>query len=265
MNLRFAALLLAILAAPLYAQHEHHHTATQTRVSSPPPAEEHPSLTREQREAAFPDPGGMDMREHMDDDPVIATLLFDQLEWRDDGDLSGTAWKLRGWIGDGEHRVWLRTEGERPAGNTRGDVELLWGRPTGPWWDMLLGVRHDVGAGPRRDWLAMGVKGLAPYKVEVEATAYVGPAGRLAARAEAEYDVLLTNRLVLQPKLEANAWSPDAEAHGDARVDASFGLRLRYELRREFAPYLGYAWSREFGGGANATEGQWVAGMRVWF
>ena len=265
MNLRFAPMLLACLAIPAHAQHEHHHPTAQAQAASPAPSQEYPALTPEQHKAAFPDLGGMDMRGHMDDDPVIATLMFDQLEWRDDGNVAGTTWNLRGWIGDGDHRVWLRSEGERSVDRTRGDLELLWGRPAGPWWDMLLGVRHDIAGGPRRDWLAIGAKGLAPYKMEVEATAYVGSSGRIAARAEVEYDVLLTNRLVLQPKLEANAWSGDVEAHGTARGDASFGVRLRYELRREFAPYVGYSWSSEFGGGASAMEGRWVAGMRVWF
>lgn len=185
-------------------------------------------------------------------------------------------WELRGWAGGNDGRLWLRSEGERRDGVTGdADLELLWGRPTGPWWDALAGVRHDFGQGPSRDWLAVGVQGLAPYKFKVAATGYVGCSGRLAARFEAEYDLLLTNRLVLQPRAEANLYSRDDPAHGTGKglSDVEAGVRLRYEITRQFAPYSGYEWTRRFGKSADVvgrldedhSHTTWVAGLHFWF
>lgn len=274
--------MLICFASPAFAQHEGHdmsqvpaaeHAPKKTELSSPTPL---PSPTAEERAAAFPDLHGMDMRDHMDDDPVIGMVQFDELEWRKNDGADTLAWNLRSWLGRVDDRLWLRSEGERRDGSTEhGDVELLWGHATGPWWDAMLGVRHDFGQGRPRDWAAFGVQGLAPYKFEVAATAYVGDSGRLAARAEAEYELLLTNRLILQPKLELNLYSRDDPENGIGQglSGAEFGLRLRYEIRREFAPYLGYVWSRKFGAtadmaeaaGGDRSEAQWVAGVRFWF
>ncbi len=218
----------------------------------------------------------MDMSDHMQEDPLIATLLVDQLEWQDASDPRGLGWNLRGWIGKSNDRVWLRSEGERRDGSTAdGNIELLWGRPTGPWWDVVAGVRHDFGEGPARDWLALGVQGLAPYKFEVEATAYVGNSGRTAARIEIEYELLLTNRLILQPQAEVNLHGrSDRELGiGAGLSTAEAGLRLRYEFTRQFAPYIGVVHERAFGNTAGLRRGvgesvddtQVVAGIRVWF
>lgn len=263
-----------------HAQLKHVHADHDGHVM-PPEATHAPSVslpepTAAERVAAFPDMHGMRMQDHMDDDPVLATLQFDRLEWQDAGDDSGLGWELQGWAGDLENRLWLRSEGERRDSRTEhGDVELLWGRPTGPWWDAMLGVRHDLGEGPSRNWLAFGAQGLAPYKFEVSATGYVGQEGRIAARLEAEYDTLLTNRLILQPRAELNAYSKDDPEVGIGKgiSDASLGLRLRYEITRQFAPYVGYEWSRSFGraadfaeqAGDEDSESMWVAGVKFWF
>ena len=262
--------------APDHSAHAGHSTPLQPPPSSPASPAPLPPPTAEERAAAFPDLHGMSMQEHMDDDPVIATLLFDRLEWQQADGAEGLGWELQGWAGDLENRIWLRSEGERRDGSIEhGDVELLWGRPSGPWWDRVAGLRHDLGHGPGRDWLAIGVQGLAPYKFEVAATAYLGANGRLAARAEAEYELLLTNRLVLQPRAEVNLYSKDDPERGIGKglSDAALGLRLRYELHRQFAPYVGYEWSRKFGrtaelaedAGGDRSEGIWVAGIRFWF
>lgn len=283
--LRALAGLLLCIAPPAFAQHEGHTVPTPTTPSIAPPPERLPAdgspaplplPTPEARAAAFPDLHGMRMQDHMDDDPVIATLRFDRLEWQRGDEESGLGWELQGWAGDLQNRLWLRSEGERRDGRIEhGDVELLWGRPTGPWWDRVAGLRHDLGAGPSRDWLAVGVQGLAPYKFEVAATAYLGTEGRTAARVEAEYELLLTNRLILQPRLEANLYGKDDPARGIGKglSDAAFGLRLRYEVGRQFAPYFGYEWIRTFGETArlaetergSRSEGMWVAGIRFWF
>jgi len=234
-----------------------------------------PPVSDADRAAAFPDLGGMRMSDHMDDDPVLAYLAFDRLEWQD-ADGGASAWAAKAWIGRSFDRVWLRSEGERSGGRLEdAQVELLWGHAVHPWWDLMVGVRHDVKPGASRDWLAFGVQGLAPYKFETQATAYVGNGGRLAATLEAEYELLLTNRLILQPLVEAKLYSRTDRARGTGSgLDTlEAGLRLRYEIRREIAPYVGVAWHRRYGTGADLARGhgepvedtRLVAGIRFWF
>jgi copper resistance protein B len=210
------------------------------------------------------------------DDHLFGMLLFDRLEaMHGDGDTAG-AWDAHGWFGTDIDRLWLRSEGEHAGdGLEHAQVELLYGRSVGPWWDVLAGVRHDTGDAPSQTFAAFGVQGTTPYKVELEATAYLGEGGQSALRVEAEYDTLLSGRLMLQ-------WSAEAEAYGEAdarrglasgldRVEA--GVRLRYEIRREFAPYVGIAWERRFGeaadalraDGHDADDARFVAGVRFWF
>lgn len=272
----FALVLLASFALPAHAQHESHTQGTardhsQHQAQAVPSA--FPEPTAAERQAAFPDLGDMDMRGHMEDNPLVSVLRVDQLEWSQD---DATGWNLRASIGRNFDKLWLRSEGEKPENReARGDVELLWSHATGPWWDRVVGVRSDFGQGHSRQWLALGVVGLTPYQFELEATAYVGGSGRLAARVEAEYEILLTNQWILQPKLEANLYSeedPD-NAIGKGLSDAQFGLRLRYEFSPQFAPYVGYAWSRRFGDtarfteavGGEAAEQGWIVGLRFWF
>ena len=279
-----STLLLALFALPAQAQHEGHgqpalqdhsqHQMPTMPTQAPQPTNSpFPEPTTEERAAAFPDLGGMDMRDHMEEDPLVAVLRADQLEWNQDDALG---WNLRAGIGRSFDKLWLRSEGEKPDnGDAHGHAELLWSHATGPWWDRVIGVRSDFGDGPSRQWLAIGVIGLAPYKFEVEATGYIGESGRLAAKLEGEYEVLLTNQWILQPKLEANLYSKDDFENGIGKglSEAEFGLRLRYEFSPQFAPYFGYAWSRKFGHTADlaestgepVTEHGWVAGLRFWF
>src|SRR5699024_7834914 len=124
-------------------------------------------------------------------------------------------------------------------------------------------------------WATFGIQGLAPYWFEVQATAYAGPSGRTAARLGVSYELLFTQRLILEPELEANLYGKDDPARGigSGLSDLEFGLRLRYEIRRRFAPYVGIAWTRRFGASADyaradgkpATDREWVAGLRLWF
>ena len=276
-------LLLALFALPVHAQHEghgqtappqdHSQHAIPTMPAAPPTDSPFPEPTAEERAAAFPDLGGMDMRDHMDENPLVAVLRADQLEWNQDDALG---WNLRAGIGRNFDKLWLRSEGGKPQrGDAHGNAELLWSHATGPWWDRVIGMRGDFGDGPSRQWLAFGVVGLAPYKFEIEATGYIGASGRFAARLEGEYEVLLTNRWILQPKLEANLYGKDDSENGIGKglSEAEFGLRLRYEFSPQFAPYFGYSWSRKFGqtadlaesAGEPVTEHGWVAGLRFWF
>ncbi|MGH8174147.1 MAG: copper resistance protein B [Rhodanobacteraceae bacterium] len=212
----------------------------------------------------------------MDDTASFAMFKLSRLERAFSDNGPSIDWKADAWIGGDIDKLWLRSEGEHADGGLQqGDVEVLWNHAVAPFWDTQLGVRQDFGQGPNRTWAAFGVQGLAPYWFDVELTAYAGSAGRTAFRAEVDYEILLTQRLILQPRIEINAYGKsDPEAGiGSGLNDAEAGLRLRYEIRREFAPYVGVAWSRRFGEGADfaraagedVTDTQWVVGVRVWF
>ncbi|MGN6521000.1 MAG: copper resistance protein B [Dokdonella sp.] len=209
----------------------------------------------------------------MDDRAWWGRAVVDRLEYTDGSTLG---WSLRTDYGGDVDRVQLRSEGERADGRiTHGDVELSWSRAVAPYWNSAIGVRHDIGEGADRSWVAFGVQGLAPYWIEVAATAYVGAHGRTALRFEAEYEALLTQRWVLQPRIELDAYGKDdpAARTGSGLADAALGLRLRYEVTRGFAPYVGVEWARRFGrsadyaraDGDDADEVRWVAGLRLVF
>ena len=214
----------------------------------------------------------MDRAMDMHDDPLLAMFKLDQFERARGDDAYATSWEAEGWIGRDFDKLWLRTEGEHEDGATDARIEAFWDHAFASFWDWQLGVRHDFGSGPQRSWAAFGVQGLAPYWFEVEATAYVGEQGRTALRLRAEYELLLTQRLILQPELEANLYGKSDPARGatDGLSDFDLGLRLRYEIRREFAPYIGVVWVRRFGDSDASTmragsDTQFVAGLRIWF
>lgn len=209
----------------------------------------------------------------MDDRAPWGMIAFDRFERAED---RAFAWSGRVDYGGDLDRLRLRSEGEHADGRIgHADLELLWSHAVAAYWDTQFGLRHDMGDGPDRSWLAFGVQGLAPYWFEVAATAYVGEQGRTALRFEVEYEALLTQRLVLQPRVEFNAYgrSDRAAGIGAGLSDATSGVRLRYEIRREFAPYVGIERRWRFGGTADAarahgeaaTDTQWVAGVRFWF
>lgn len=230
-----------------------------------------PPITDADREAAEPPAHG-----HHHGDGVFSYVLFDRLEAWDADPGAGQAWEAQGWIGTDMHRLWVRSEGERERGHTESaDVEVLYGRPVARWWDLVAGVRHDIAPGNGQSFAAIGVMGMAPQKFEIEATAYIGASGQTAARVEAEYELLLTNRLILQPVVEAE-WHGKRDAArgiGSGLGTVEAGLRLRYEFTRRFAPYVGLVHERSFGGTADfmRDEGEAtrdtrvVAGVRVWF
>ena len=219
--------------------------------------------------------GEMTRMMEMNDATALGKLLVDQLEWRHGDGAEGPAWDAQAWYGTDYDKLWFKTEGVR-VGEVTEDAraELLWDRIFSRWWSLQAGVRRDFGNGPSRDWLALGLAGLAPYFFTIEATAYIGDAGRTAARFRAEYELLFTQRVILQPEFELNAYGKDdPERHvGAGFSELQLGFRLRYEIRREFAPYLGVAWLRSLGKTADLMRGageepsvfQVVAGIRFW-
>ena len=214
---------------------------------------------------------GMDMS----DEASFGTLLLDHLETTHADGANGQAWAVEGGYGGDDDKLWLRSEGERRRGRVDdADLEMFWSHSVAAFWNTQLGVRQDIGDGPDRSWAAFGVQGLAPYRFELEATAYLGASGRIAARVRAEYEMRFTQRLILQPEAEINFHGEDDPARriGSGLSDVQFGLRLRYEVRRQFAPYLGIEWIRRIGTSADfagadgmpAHERQIVAGVRIW-
>lgn len=213
----------------------------------------------------------------MHDQTPIAALLVDRLEYDQGRHANGATLDAQAWYGTAANRLWLKAEGENsPPGRLQDwRTEALWDHPLSIYWDTQLGVREDFGDGPGRTWAAVGLQGLSVYWFDIEATAYLDPTGRTAARFEAIYELLFTQRLILEPRFEANLYGRnDPERRtGAGFSDAQFGLRLRYEFQRRFAPYVGIGIVRRFGKtaqyaravGEPVSDPRLVAGVRLLF
>jgi len=212
---------------------------------------------------------------HENDDPILTTLMLDKLETRDAENSNITALIAQAWIGKDLNKFWLKADIENQKSKIEhAEVQALYSRAIAPFWDIQIGIRQD--SKPiTRAWSVLGIQGIAPYFFDMDAALFVGEAGRTAARISAEYDLRFTQRLILSPELEINLYGQnDMEAgtgSGFSNMDA--GLRLRYEIRREFAPYIGINWNKKFGTTANyarhknetVSDTQWVIGVRAWF
>ena len=212
----------------------------------------------------------------MGDEENIASVLVDRLESVTSSSGTMMTYDWQAWYGQTSDRALIRAEGDIDGGRFKdARNELLWAHALTPYWDTQLGVRYDSGQGSNHTWLAFGVQGLAPYWIYVEATAYANEQGRTAFRLETEYDLLLTQKLILQPRVEMNFYSQSdsTRAVSSGLSDFSGGLRLRYEIRREFAPYVGVEWASKFGSAADnlhaaglqAAGTQLVAGVHFWY
>ncbi len=222
------------------------------------------------------DGGAMSGMRGMHGHSILASVIIDRLEQFHGDDTNGQAIDAQAWYGSDLNKLWFKLDGERSDGRlgaTRSEV--LWNHAFAAYWGWQAGARHDFGEGPGRNWAAFGFQGLAPYWFDVQATAYIGEAGRTALRVETEYDVLLTQRLILQPDVEVNFYGKNDAARGigSGLSDIDVGLRVRYEVTRKFAPYVGVVWSRKFGKTADyaradfsqVEDTQLVAGVRLWF
>ena len=211
------------------------------------------------------------------DDEIHTLVLIDRLEFREQDGNDVVFWDGFARAGTDENKVAVRAEGEYvPDRNTVADAEFwfLYQRLISDFFDAQIGVRHDVKPNPSRTYGVLGVSGLAPQWFEVEANAFIRRRNVLA-RLEAEYDLLITQRLVLQPRVEANFSTSDDSrigvGSGISNVDA--GLRLRYEVTREFAPYVGINWERKLGNTQDLARDEGedtdilavVAGFRIFF
>ena len=212
----------------------------------------------------------------MEDDPLLTMLTVDQLEIRSNNDNSFFTWDAEGWIGKDLNKLWIKTDGDYDEGRIEEmELQALYSRAITPFWDMQLGWRRDIRPTPDRDWLAIGVKGLAPYYFDVDIALFIGDNGRTGARLQLEYEFMLSQRLILTPEIEINLYGKDdpAVGLGSGFSDIEAGLRLRYEIRREFAPYIGINWNHLFGETADFARAaeedtddyQFIFGIRFWF
>jgi copper resistance protein B len=209
------------------------------------------------------------------DDPLLFMLNIDQLETRN-GDEDPDVLEAQAWIGYDLHKLWIKTEIERVNNtNESAELQLLYGRAVSPFWDFQIGLRRDFDPVPKRHWAVIGFQGLAPYFVDIDTALFIGESGRTALRFEAEYEQMLTQRLVLIPEIELNFFGQTDSAIdiGSGLANSEFGLRLAYEIRREFAPYIGINWETKYGEtkriaqqhSENTEDTQVVVGFHAWF
>ena len=214
----------------------------------------------------------------VEDNGTFAHVMFDQLEGRLFGAGGGIfRWDGQGWIGTDYDRLWVKSEGSvrRNGAVDEGRHEFLYDHAISPYWDLQAGLRADIDSRPSRQWAAFGVQGLAPLFFDVEATAYVSDQGHFAARLKGSYDLLIAQRLILQPEAELNLYSKadPARSVGAGFSDLDAGLRLRYEFDRKFAPYIGVSFENKFGqtagfarrAGESTSGVRFLLGIRTWF
>lgn len=211
-------------------------------------------------------------------DVRATAVIIDRLEAGFGDDAESYLWDVQGWSGGDINRFWWKSEAEGEFGGDLEAVEVqaLYSRAVTPFWDVQAGVRQDFRLdGEDTTHLVLGLQGLAPYWWEIDAAAFLSAEGDLTARVEAEYDQRLTQRLILQPRLEIDASAgdiPELEI-GSGLSSVEAGLRLRYEFRKEFAPYVGVEWSRALGDtadyiearGGEAADTRLVVGLKAWF
>ena len=215
-------------------------------------------------------------RMHLADEQAFGALLFDRFEVTQSNGTDAGAYALQAWYGRDFNRLMVKADGDYSRGSIdKARTEVFWQHALAAFWDLQTGLRYDSGAGHERGWLAFGIEGLAPYWFDVNLTAYASDQGRAALLFESEYDLFLMQRLILQPRIEADVYSKDDVERnlGAGVANLAVGLRLRYEIRRKLAPYVGIEWRGAYAGtadhrrqnGESVAELQWLAGLRFWF
>jgi copper resistance protein B len=217
-----------------------------------------------------------DARPPVMDQGIYAHVIFNQFEGRWNGSNTEFRWEGQGWGGTDYDKLWVKSEGTVSQGAVDdGQDQFLYSRAITTYFDLQGGLRSDIDSRPTRNWAAFGIQGLAPYFFDLEITGFVSGEGHLAAKLEASYDILLTQRLILQPQIELNLYSKADPARlvGVGFSDIDTGLRLRYELSRKFAPYLGVVYQGKFGqtgiftrqASESTGDFRFVFGIRAWF
>jgi len=211
------------------------------------------------------------------DSGIFAHAILNENEGRWNGSNTQYRWSGEGWLGSDYDKLWIKSEGTLQSNGTLedGQHQFLYDRAITTYFDLQGGLRSDIDSHPARNWAALGIQGLAPYFFDLELTGYVSSGGHLAAKFEAFYDLLLTNRLILQPQVEIDLYSKadPARLTGAGFADIDTGLRLRYEFSRNFAPYIGVVYEGNFGqtasyakrAGESTGDFRFAFGVRVWF
>lgn len=211
-----------------------------------------------------------------DDNPIITKVMIDQLETRITQGDDPLVLEAQASIGGDLNKILIKADVEQVKGVTHElELQALYSRAVDPYWDFQVGVRQDQKPVPQRNWLALGFMGVAPYWFEIDSTLFIGESNQVGLRFTAEYEWMITQRWVLSPEVEFNIHAKDDEAvgTGSGLSDSQVGLRLRYEIKREFAPYIGVNWNRKYGNTATFAENegekiddtQVVVGVRAWF
>jgi copper resistance protein B len=204
--------------------------------------------------------------------------LADRFEYQSRDGSPSLLFDGQGWWGTDRNKLWLKSEIAYDFSDDRfeeAELQALWSRPVSRYFDVQAGVRRDFEPDPSRTYGVLGVQGLAPYWFEIDAAIFVSGHGDVTARIEAEDDLLLTQRLIAQPRTELNIAAQDDATLGlgAGLSTAELGFRLRYEIKREFAPYVGVEWIRQFGetarfaraSGLQVSDPHFVMGVRIWF
>lgn len=204
-------------------------------------------------------------------------VMFNLAEYQARKGSDGFRWDGEAWLGGDINRLVLKSEGEGAfrGGVDSAEIQALYSRAIDPYWNVQAGVRHDFQPNPSRTYATIGIEGLAPYWFEVEGALFLSDKGDVLARVEGYYDQRITQRLILQPRVELNFSAQDVPENriGSGLSSAELGLRLRYEIRREFAPYVGISYERKVGDtaryaradGERTRSTSFVFGIRTWF
>jgi len=210
--------------------------------------------------------------------PIFHFVQGEQFEYRTaNGGNDRMSWDVRGWVGGDYQRLWFKTQGDAPTQGAveKAEMQVRYSHLIFPFWDLMLGARYDVKPSPSRAYAVAALHGMAPYFLETDADLFVSEEGDVSARIEVEYSLLLTQRLILVPSFELNFAVQEVReiGVGPGLSDVELGLRLRYEIEREFAPYVGFVWERKIGRTAALARSSgdptdlptFVAGVRFWF
>ncbi len=218
--------------------------------------------------------------EPIHDNQTFSLILIDQLEYRVNDNQNTFNWDIVSWVGSDYNKLWIKSEGDVSLddGNGEAELQLLYGKLIAPYWDFQVGLRYDQlygDSGQGRGFAVIGIEGLAPYFFELDAALFVSHQGDISARFTAEYELLLSQKLILQPKLETNLAIQKVEEFGvgSGFNNLELGLRLRYEINRQIAPYIGVSWNKLFGETADLAEEDgessddvtFVGGVRLMF
>lgn len=212
------------------------------------------------------------------DTKIYYFSLIDRLEYGDPNGTNNYLWDAQGWIGGDFNRLWWKTEGEGPlngGGPEDTELQVLYNRTIDSFWGIQAGLRYDLNPNPDRGFVVIGIQGLAPQWFETDNSMFVSEDGDISWRGEYEYELLLTQRLIIAPRIEINLSAQEVSEYGlgSGLNNTEAGLRLRYAIRRELVPYIGVRWEQLYGETKDIARRRYertsstalVLGIRAWY